>query len=370
MIIVLSLTLFSCGAKVEWLKMEEERINPTSLVTPEDAPLFADDMDLVSLKEAAEHNTSLLRSGRIAGGVKFGDDNYQSTDIAESVNLLIQIFEKTQDSGERDKLIKQKFNIYRSAGRDGKGGMLFTGYYTPTYRGSFVKTDVYKYPLYSKPSDVATRNPYYTRGEIDGQGVLNGKGLEVAWMENDLDRFFLQVQGSGVLAQENGKGIMVTYGGTNGHEYVSIGKVLINEKKIPEAEVSMQSIREYLTKHPEDIRHVFDQNQRYIFFEANEIPTAADVQNALTPGRSVAADLQFFPKGLLAFLKTERPEVNDKNELTQWKPFSRFVFVQDTGSAIKSPGRIDIYWGASRYAEVAAGNLKHPGELYFLVKKP
>ena len=132
----------------------------------------------------------------------------------------------------------------------------------------------------------------------------------------------------------------------------------------------MQAIRKYLTANPEVLGAVLDYNPSYVFFHVEENGPVGSLGVQLTPGRSIALDSRIFPKGALGFISCQKPVVNDQAEITEWSPFSRFVVNQDTGGAIKGPGRADIFWGSGSYAELAAGHLRHGGDLFFMMKKP
>jgi membrane-bound lytic murein transglycosylase A len=134
-------------------------------------------------------------------------------------------------------------------------------------------------------------------------------------------------------------------------------------------EMSMQSIRTYLTKHPDIIDDVLNTNPSYVFFRILKTGPLGNIGVPLTPGRSLALDYRLFPKGALAFIICRKPVVDSHGRITRWVPFSRFVLNQDTGGAIRGAGRADIFWGSGPYAELAAGHLKHEGELYILIKK-
>jgi membrane-bound lytic murein transglycosylase A len=210
--------------------------------------------------------------------------------------------------------------------------------------------------------------PYHDRGEIDA-GVLAGKTPEVVWVDDRLDLFFLQVQGSGVVELEEGGRVNVGYAGNNGRAYRSIGRLLIEEGALSAEETTMQSIKEYLRAHPGEVDRVLSYNESYVFFRAMDGPVTGSIGVPLTAGRSVAADKSLFPKGALAYVEAARPEaIGASGTVEKWAAHSAFVFVQDTGGAIKGPGRIDIFWGEGERAEAAAGGMKHRGRLYFLVR--
>ena len=132
----------------------------------------------------------------------------------------------------------------------------------------------------------------------------------------------------------------------------------------------MQSIRRYLSEHPEILEEVLNHNPSYVFFGLMENGPFGNIEVPLTPGRSVALDSRIFPKGALCFISAEKPVIDSNDEITGWTKFSRFVLNQDTGGAIKGAGRADIFWGSDGHAELAAGHMKHDGNLYILIKKP
>jgi membrane-bound lytic murein transglycosylase A len=267
---------------------------------------------------------------------------------------------------------------------------LFTGYYEPLLYGSLKQTDTFRYPVYSRPDDLVTYDrsgggkkrvdigrkegnnvvPYYTRQQIEEMGSAGMNAFPIAWVNDPVALFFLHIQGSGKISLESGQMINVHYQISNGHPYKSIGKYLIDKKKLSKETVSMQSIREYLNTHPDEVDDIFNYNPRYIFFENVEKGPLGCFNIELTPGRSLALDRQIAPAGALVFIRTEKPEVDLSGKIQTWKRFSRFLLNQDTGSAIKGPGRADIFWGSGPYAELAAGYMKHPGNLYYLVLKP
>ncbi len=131
----------------------------------------------------------------------------------------------------------------------------------------------------------------------------------------------------------------------------------------------MQQIRAYLRNHPEEMARVFNHNESYVFFRLVDQGPMGAIEVPLTTGRSVATDLRLFPKGALAFIQTEKPLVSEDGTIQSWETFGRFVLNQDTGGAIRGPGRADLFWGSGPYAETAAGHMKHDGTLYFLVLK-
>ncbi len=210
--------------------------------------------------------------------------------------------------------------------------------------------------------------PYYSREEIDQKKTLAGKGLEILWCSDMVDIYVLQVQGSGKVDLGDGNVLSVLYDGQNGRPYKSIGKYLIDTGAMTSENMSLQATREYLRSHPDKLTDVLNQNQSYVFFRLDTGPSIGNIGVALTPGRSIATDAKLFPKGALGFIVTQKPVI-ENGVIRQWVPFTRFVVNQDTGGAIKGPGRADLFCGQGPEAELTAGNLQHEGELYFLVRK-
>jgi membrane-bound lytic murein transglycosylase A len=211
--------------------------------------------------------------------------------------------------------------------------------------------------------------PYYSRAEIDREGVLRGRGDEIAWARNPVDIFFLQIQGSGILRLPDGRRLQIGYAGQNGLPYRSIGRLLIESGKIPRAEMSMQRLRGYLAEHPEERDAIMDYNESYVFFRFLSGGPLGSLEVPVTPGRSIATDSRLFPKGAPVLLYSERPVLSSDGKLRGWTPFLRLVLNQDTGGAIQGPQRVDLFFGAESRAEAEAGFMNSPGKLFFLMLK-
>jgi membrane-bound lytic murein transglycosylase A len=191
----------------------------------------------------------------------------------------------------------------------------------------------------------------------------------LVWLKDPVKAFFLHVQGSGAIHLPDGRLLRVGYAGKNGRPYRSIGQYLIEKGEIAPEAMSLQAIEAYLEEHPERIEEVLWHNESYIFFRKIDKGPVGSISVVLTAGRSIATDPAFYPRGGLAFLKTQQPVLDDSGEVTGWKPLNRWVLNQDTGGAIKGYGRVDLFAGSGKEAEWVAGRLKHSGMLYFLVKK-
>ena len=355
---------------------------------------FRDDMDIDSLALAVKRNLEYLDRLDPDYFFTYGSRKFTCKQVRESQEAFLNLVLTTPDSKELNRKIKKNFFLYRVAGKTGNGKVLFTGYYEPVFGASLEKEGPFKYPIYKLPDDLIKIDlsrfkkkfegeniiarleenkvlPYYSRKQIEDEKALEGKGLEIAWLKDPVDVAFLQIQGSGRLKLKNGDAISVGYMASNGHPYSSIGKYMIDKGYLSSKEMSMQAIRNYLSEHPEVINDVLNYNPSYVFFRVlDDNSPLGNIQVPLTGGRSIALDSTIFPKGAICFVICKKPVINSHGEIEGWKKFSRFVMNQDTGGAIKGAGRADIFWGNDQYAELAAGNMKHEGELYILIKKP
>ena len=203
--------------------------------------------------------------------------------------------------------------------------------------------------------------PYHDRAAID-EGVLDGRELELIWLDDPVDAFFLHIQGSGKVLFEDGSVTRVGYAGSNGLKFYAIGRALIDEGKVPRNEASMQSIRDWLRANPAAGREVMQRNGRYIFFREVIGDGPIGAQGVpLTPGRSMAIDRSLLPLGAPFWLDTTWPGTD--------RPLRRLVVAQDVGSAIKGPVRGDLFWGAGEAALEYAGGMKQNGSYYLLLPK-
>ena len=162
----------------------------------------------------------------------------------------------------------------------------------------------------------------------------------------------------------------VHYHTSNGHPYRSIGKMLIDEGKIPRSQMSMQAIRAYLNSHPGEVQRILNYNPSYVFFKREPAGPLGCLGAKLTPGRSVALDPKVFPLSGLVYIQARKPLLGADGKIRSWTACERFGLGQDKGGAIRGPGRADLFWGSDMYAEIAAGHMQHSGRLYYLIKKP
>lgn len=277
--------------------------------------------------------------------------------------------------------IRRRFDVYVSVGCDDRGTVLYTGYYTPIFEASLTRTDRFAWPLYRPPAGLVkdeegnilgmrqadgtlTQPP--TRKQYDNSGELAGN--ELVWLADPVEVYVAHVQGSAILRLPDGRLMTVGYAANNGHEYVSIGRELVADGKIAAEALSLQSILAYFKAHPEDRQVYFWRNPRYVFFAAGGDGPAGSLNEPVTPWRSIATDKAIYPRAALAYIESRLPQRLGTG--VQELPYAGFACDQDTGGAIRAPGRCDIYMGIGDAAGELAGRTRQEGRLYYLFLKP
>ncbi|MGZ8982438.1 MAG: murein transglycosylase A [Methylotenera sp.] len=281
---------------------------------------------------------------------------------------------------------KQYFSVYKTTNVDGTESGLITGYYEPLLKGSRTKSAKYPYPLYMPPADLVTVEldsifpelkykrvrgrlvgnklvPYYNRSEIEVESSPI-KGREFIYIDDIIDVFFLQIQGSGLVQLENGEQVHVGYADQNGHTYNSIGRILVERGELALSNASMQGIKNWARNNLSKLRELLNSNPGYVFFR--ELPAGLPgplgaLGVPVLSERSVAVDPKFVPLGAPVFLSTTEPNST--------KPLKRMMMAQDTGGAIKGGIRADFFWGAGSEAGAKAGAMKQPGKIWVFLPK-
>ena len=237
---------------------------------------------------------------------------------------------------------------------------LFTGYYEPVLQGSAVRTARFAWPIYRRPPELRDGVTWYDRATIE-RGILNGRGLEIAWLDDPVEVFFLHIQGSGRIKMTDGSVIRVGYAGRNGYAYRSIGSVLVQRGFMSQDQLSAATIRAWVRANPGVGESVLNQNPSYIFFR--KLPNLAPDQGpigamgrSITPLRSVAVDPAHVPLGTPVWIEKEGSD-----------PMHQLMVAQDTGGAIKGAQRADIFYGTGHSAGLAAGSIKDSGRLIMLL---
>ena len=241
------------------------------------------------------------------------------------------------------------------------GDPLFTGYYEPELEGSLRRSGPYIHALYRKPPEVRPGQRWFSRGEIEQSGMLNGRGLELVWLKDPVEKFFLQIQGSGRIRLTDGSAMRVGYGGKNGHPYRSVGNEMVRRGWMQQHEVSAARIGNWVRQNPAAGRELLWHNPSYVFFrEVSGVPAdkgpLGAMNRSITAGRSIAVDADIVPLGAPVWL-----------EKTGRDPIQRLMIAQDTGSAIKGAQRADIFYGTGDEAGAEAGRIRDGGRMIVLL---
>ncbi len=330
--------------------------------------------------------------------------DWQNTDLTSSYAALLQscralknkaswqtvcVQAETLAQGDNAALhtfFEANFLPFQVFNPDGTTQGLITGYYEPKLMGSRVQTARFRYPLYGVPDDLLTIDlgevypqlkdmrlrgrlqgkrvvPYYNRADIE-QGKAAVQGRELFWVDDAVELFFLQIQGSGRIELPDGTSVKVGYADQNGQPYASIGRKLVEMGELKLEQASMQGIKQWGEQHPDKLPALLALNPSYVFFR--ELPN----QNAaplgalgvpLTDGYSIAVDARTIPLGAPVFLSTTYPD--------SAQPLTRLMLAQDTGGAIKGAVRADFFWGYGDQAGVQAGRMKQNGQMWVLFPK-
>lgn len=354
-------------------------------------PGLEDDADPATLRTAVEHSLAWLRTVPPDTVFDYGIRSVTAREMATALGELHAILETAPDPPTLRAWVLSRFDVTESVGAP-PGEVLVTGYYEPVIAGARAPSARARVPVHSRPSDLVTAHlrdfreelpaeriagrleegrlvPYFTRREIQEAGALDGRGLEIAWVEDRVDLFFVEVQGSGAIRFPDGTEMRIGYAASNGRPYRSIGRLLIEEGRIPAERMSMQAIRAYLEANPGEVSRILNQNPSYIFFRELDTPPLGFLGVPVTGGRSIATDSRLFPPGALAFLDTTRPTLDAEGRVIEGAPLRRFVLNQDTGGAIRGAGRVDFFWGRGDEAEELAGRMQQQGRLFFLVPR-
>lgn len=396
------LILFVYGCVRAPIKDRSEAMRPASKI-----PQLADDLGFESLRDGLRANIDYIRtSPRAPAEYVFGPAKVRKAQYVAALELLL---EKSVDLKSFQENTLRYFDYYEVYGIEEWGQIKATSYYAPVLEGSPKPTKELSQPLYFTPADMLSIDidafaeafpkwrifkeqvmeqrssravararmtkdkkivPYFDREEIDSKNSIADKKTVIVYVD-PIKAFFLQIQGSGTVVMPDGSEFRVGYASQNGFPYVAIGNVLLD--KIPKEKMSMQNIQSYLrTLSKKEMQKILNQNPSYVFFQKLSGKPITYLGTETVDGRTVATDQSFFPKGSLAFLEFEKPvfESPESVDPVSWTKSSRFVLDQDTGGAIRGPGRLDLFAGGGSEAEQFSGVMKNPGRLYYLVPKP
>jgi len=349
-----------------WLSVDEQRLR-LKPVSFEEIEGWGDDDHAAALR-------TFVKSAHADRKLRYGD-------------AAILLGESASGEAAR-KFFEDLFTPYVVVDTEEEG--LVTGYYEPEVNGSREQSGPFQVPVYRRPDDLVQVKPdllralyndghsvrrreggelvpYFTRAEIDA-GALKGRGLELLYLDDPVELFFMQIQGSGRVRLTDGSWVRLGYAAKNGHRYTSIGKLLAARGEKPPGGLTMEGLKGWLRSNPARGRALMHENQSYVFFrilpeaEASEGPVGA--QGApLTPGRSLAVDASYHALGTPIFVTAPEASAPDG------KPFRRLMIAQDVGSAIRGKERGDIFFGTGAEAGAIAGVTKHKAKFYVLLPK-
>lgn len=328
--------------------------------------------DRWALIQAIDHSLRYLSSpSAVQAYRRYSVPDFSRDRVQRSLLRFKTLLKQARNPQELQAAVKREFIFYQAVGNDNRGTVHFTGYFEPTYTASRHRTNEYRYPLYRKPANFAAwSRPHPTRAALEGSDGLGTKSLikgrELIWFRDRLEAYLVQIQGAAKIRLTNGKSISVAFDGNTDYAYTSIGKELVKEGIFQPGELTLPILIDYLKKHPEALDRYLPRNHRFIFFR--ETSAAAKAKGSLgqpvTPERSIATDKSLMPPGALALLLAPIPNTNLQKESV-----SRYVLDQDTGSAIKGAGRVDIFMGTGNLAGDRAGLMSDDGQLYYLLLK-
>ncbi len=343
-------------------------------------PEIVDDLSRESLVQAIARDLETAQ--------RLGWPGCSVTELGRALGALGELAE--QPTADLGAYLRDHFAFYRSTGR--RGGSLFTGYYEPIVEGRRAPQGAFVHPLYRRPSDLieialgdfsaqlsgvtvwgrvsdGKLAPYYSRREIDSGHALDGRGLDLVWLDDPVTRYFLQVQGSGIVRLEDGSTLRVGFAGSNGKPYTSIGRLLAEAGALGGERPTAAAIQRYLRANPEKRDEILFRNERYVFFRETPAGPIGALGVTLTAGRSIAVDPAVYPLGALAYVEAEAPVLSADGQVTGSRRLRRLALAQDTGAAISGPGRVDVFFGSGEAAGLEAGAMSERGELYFLVPR-
>ncbi len=349
------------------------------LINTRDYPRFSMRHTSVSdLRKGIKHSMSYLRSPSAAQ--HFPINGVRKEQVIRGLQKFDSYLHQHPRMSDRElnDYIRRHFTLYRSVGYDRRGSVLFTGYYTPIFKASKQRHGPYQFPLYKRPHDLVSgktgkemshrrlRNgglePYPSRAVIERTNML--RGTELIWLTSAIDAFIIHVQGSARVRLENGQLAEIGYNGTNGHDYVSVGLALVADGHFKKHELSLEKMRAFFARNPHFINRYINKNPRFVFFKYTDGGPFGSLGPPVTTDISIATDKSIFPRGALCWVQA--PSTDQQLRKIN---YGGFRLDQDTGGAIRAPGKCDLYMGVGAHAEKRAGRQMATGQLFYLVAK-
>lgn len=331
---------------------------PEDALRPVELERVDDDLGLQSLAQAIRAQLVTLGAKGTSRPLVFGDRIYSGAEYARFLFQLLRIIERP---GALPIDVLRNAEVFEAFGDPDWGDVLVTGYYQPRIGGSRRPNAIHRRALYRLPADRTA--PTLTRAEIDSEGKLAGRNLELCYVD-PIDAFFLQIQGSGVVELDDGTELSLAFAGKNGRAYTGIGKYVWDV--IPKELLTAQRLIDHLRSLPEaEQQELLNKNESYVFFEPSSTHARTALGVPATAERTIAIDRAVYPLGALAVLRFPRPaNSGDSSRMVE-----RYVLSQDVGSAIKGAGRVDLFYGQGAQAGSVAGRTRAQGRLFFLAPK-
>ncbi|MEL7008940.1 MAG: MltA domain-containing protein [Cyanobacteria bacterium J06588_4] len=354
------------------------RINPLCQTETESTLTGWDESQRQALIESVDHSLYYLSTPKAAQSYRQqADSKFNLARVRRSLFRFRELLLTTDSPAALEQAVKAEFDFYQSVGKDNRGRVEFTGYFEPTYTASRIRTAKYRYPLYRMPASLKRAKRHPTRAQLEGKDGLASqknannllKGHELVWLSDRLEAFLVQVQGSARLNLTDGTTITVGYGGTTNYPYVSVGGELVKDNVFGKDELTLPRLLDYFAANPKQLDKYIPRNNRFIFFrETDGRAATGSLGVPVTGDRSIATDKSIMPPGALALIVAPIADVEPTGEIDT-RVVSRYVLDQDTGSAIKGAGRVDIFLGSGEVAGARAGLVNGSGNLFYLLLK-
>jgi membrane-bound lytic murein transglycosylase A len=359
-----------------FLPVDPATLNPRLLI---DYQLWGQEgfkRDQAALLSAISHSLTFLDTPKAETAyAELGDARISRDRVSRSLKRFRDLVRWSRNPDALAASLRREFTFYQPISTDGKGTAKFTGYFEPIYRASRTRTQEYRYPIYKLPPDLAKwPKPQPTRLELEGDDGLQAdkgpiKGLELAWFKDRLEAVLVQVQGSARLRLTDGTTMSVGYAGKTDYTYVSLGRSLIDDGKVPAENLTLPVVLEYFRQNPDQLSTYVPRNPRFVFFrETQGAPALGSLTVPVTAERSIATDKSLNPPGALALIYTQLP-VPKTGGGYEYRWVSRYVLDQDTGGAIRGPGRVDVFMGTGPVAGERAGLVNSGGQIFYLMLK-
>jgi len=389
---ILLLTLLLIGVAIVGCRTQEEAKTPydnplpfgqpalRKITNPHEIPDFTMAcLDLADLRAAIDNSLNYLRKPSSRQFFPCGEISH--TLAVDSLNAFAELLDSGLTVRGLNEAIRERFDVYMSVGCDDRGTVLFTGYYTPIFDGSLVRTERFQYPLYKMPDDLEKGADgeilgrrgsggqflqYPSRTEIEESRML--EGTELMWLGDPFEVYIAHVQGSAKIRLPDGELITVGYAANNGYEYKSVSKELVKDGRISSDQLSLSAMIDYFKRNKDQVDTYVRRNPRFVFFKKEDGPPRGSLNEPVTAFRSIATDKSIFPRGCLTFISTTLPRARGGAVVNQL--YSGFALDQDTGGAIRAAGRCDVYMGQGDTAGKLAGQTYQEGRLYYLFLKP